>query len=431
MVQNIRLKDNVCIVKGAENGGVYDFDTGRFYRVPLAAVDILEQIGTGSKDYTTSPCGIEEFVEECRRLELLQQQAGEPRESPRIESLLKYDVQPKFCWLEINSSCNQRCLHCFMGDELNSGTLEYSLIKTVVTQLKGIGVETVAITGGEPLMHKRFLDIVYLLSDAGFRIALLTNGTLLTREVIVALRQKDVLIKLPIFGNQEIHDRMTCLHGSFSKALAAIKMIISEGARLIVTTTISALNLKDMEFVRNLCGELNVQFEPAPIYPAGMARRNWMQLSNNYQEILDCCNRLCEKKDDSVKSCHEKSYCQSIAEGMTPYSICGSENFAVSHDGIVLPCLLLRSKEFHMGLAKDVKAILLKKLEGFKTVQALLDYNNDTTCHKCEARYMCKGGGCRAVPYLFNKMYGGRNKFYADCYYQASPSATNSINCPN
>lgn len=426
----LAVKKEIVLVKGANNGAIYDFCRGRVYRVPLEALDFLEEKlwSFSSRNETDGDAG--EFVQMCKNFGLVEEVENRRPVDFRIENHLRIKPEPRFCWLEINSLCNQRCKHCFLGSELNSSELEYGVIQNVIGQLKLMGVETVAITGGEPLLHGDFLRIVDALHEAGMRICLLTNGTLLTLRQMDCLKSCNALIKIPLFGPRDQHDAITGLPGSYDKTISAICALSEMKANVVVTSTVTSLNITGVNAVNEFCRDMGIRFEPSPIYPVGQARKNWMELAQNYEAILAKCSMINVAKDQDVQNQDDELF-QRIDPMLTPFCVCGSENIAISHNGTILPCLLLRSSEFNLGSAEDLCKVFKGETGRFDEVQSLLNFNNDEKCRVCEMKYACKGGGCRAVSYLFEGKYGQRDFFYKDCYYQEfGGTGYPKVNCP-
>ncbi|WP_455363630.1 radical SAM protein [[Eubacterium] cellulosolvens] len=82
--------------------------------------------------------------------------------------------------LNSSSSCNFRYIHCHMeGIKSFSSTLMTAdEIERVVRVLFGFGVDTVKLTGGEPMLRPDILEVVKKLKPVGFReISMTTNGT--------------------------------------------------------------------------------------------------------------------------------------------------------------------------------------------------------------------------------------------------------------
>jgi len=94
--------------------------------------------------------------------------------------------------LMITGRCNMNCLHCFNAKDnapLNS-ELSYEQIVGILDQARDIGVQAFTLTGGEPLVHKRFLDIIRAIYDRGMTVfELNTNGVLIDQDILDALKE--------------------------------------------------------------------------------------------------------------------------------------------------------------------------------------------------------------------------------------------------
>jgi MoaA/NifB/PqqE/SkfB family radical SAM enzyme len=82
---------------------------------------------------------------------------------------------------------------------------------------------------GEPLMHPRLLDIVSIVKEAGFNVTLLTNGTLLDRDVIEALIDMRVdTVKVSLWASSAAQYEMNYPGShpdSFNKVLNGLKIL--------------------------------------------------------------------------------------------------------------------------------------------------------------------------------------------------------------
>ncbi|MFQ6095202.1 MAG: radical SAM protein [Candidatus Bathyarchaeia archaeon] len=79
--------------------------------------------------------------------------------------------------LLITSRCNLHCKECFYRHE--KAEIPFSKIKNLFREWKFHGVRSVALGGGEPLIHPQIEDIVELGERMGFYMAITTNGTIL------------------------------------------------------------------------------------------------------------------------------------------------------------------------------------------------------------------------------------------------------------
>lgn len=131
--------------------------------------------------------------------------------------------------LEISNLCNEKCIHCYR-QALNKKR-EFLLVnqaKSALEQAKDLGADKVTISGGEALLNPEWKKIIKIANDLGFKITLLTNGTLLKET------DADFLANIPQLQRVQIslysidavvHDSITRQQGSCNKTLSAIHLL--------------------------------------------------------------------------------------------------------------------------------------------------------------------------------------------------------------
>ncbi len=88
--------------------------------------------------------------------------------------------------LSVTDRCNLRCIYCMPEEGLEclprENILRFEEIATLAQACFDLGIDTVRLTGGEPLVRKGIENLIKLLDDIGFKdIALTTNGILLPK----------------------------------------------------------------------------------------------------------------------------------------------------------------------------------------------------------------------------------------------------------
>jgi cyclic pyranopterin phosphate synthase len=88
--------------------------------------------------------------------------------------------------LSVTDRCNFRCVHCLPEDGVSflprSEVLDFGEIVRAAAVARRLGITTMRITGGEPLLRRRLPDLVARLAALGFDdLSLTTNGTELAR----------------------------------------------------------------------------------------------------------------------------------------------------------------------------------------------------------------------------------------------------------
>lgn len=242
---------------------------------------------------------------------------------------------------------------------------------------------------------------------------------------IEAFRHPNVLVKVPLLGWGDSHDVMTQRHGSFERTVKNIRHMVSLGIRVKLTSTVTKVNLHDMDYLDALAKELNIPLEKSPIYPAGYARDNWDRLfPENYNDIVERCGRVETGSTPGLLQIGEEVPPPGEQAAVFGCSDCGTQVHAIKSDGKVIPCLLLRERVFQFGdlTNESLDTVYATDNEDRERVKQLFSYDKLETCNACEARYACRGGGCRAVSYLFKGTMDIKNPLYDECYYEPPQS---------
>lgn len=424
----LTLNKNIFIVEGEQNSAIYDLNKNLLYRVNKDAGDFLNSIQNESISINENEldCDTKKFLNNCINIGLISKESKNNNQNEIINNLLSSEIKSEFCWLEITSKCNQNCIHCFMADDLNKNFITFEKLKECIDGLYELGVKTIALSGGEPTLHPDFLDILEYINKYDIKIALLTNGSNINEEMINILKNKNVFVKIPLLGLENTHDFITGIKGSYKKTIASIKKLINANINLTISTTVMKYNINDMNELENFVHSLGLNFEKSPVYPIGNAKKNWDIVGElSYNEILKACNDICgsdfnnSKANDNINN-KSNNFNTNIKTPINKYCDCGTKNIAINSSGKYIPCLLLRDENFNMGSINNfnIKDLLSLKNEEFVKVQTLLSYDNIDKCKRCECKFVCKGGGCRAVSYLFNDKVNDVNPFFNGCYYK-------------
>jgi cyclic pyranopterin phosphate synthase len=94
----------------------------------------------------------------------------------------------RYLRLSVTDRCDLRCVYCMPPEGVPASAreelLDFESLVRVVRVFAGLGVETVRLTGGEPLVRKDLPTLVRMLRDeAGIRdLAMTTNGTALAQH---------------------------------------------------------------------------------------------------------------------------------------------------------------------------------------------------------------------------------------------------------
>jgi MoaA/NifB/PqqE/SkfB family radical SAM enzyme len=102
---------------------------------------------------------------------------------------------PDIVQIDLTDKCNLNCVGCWCHSDLLGESklkefkeLPYDLVKKIIEDLHDGGVKEIMISGsGEPFMHPKIVDIISLIKKKGIRLNIVTNFTLINKEIIKKL----------------------------------------------------------------------------------------------------------------------------------------------------------------------------------------------------------------------------------------------------
>lgn len=113
--------------------------------------------------------------------------------------------------LQLTEKCNLCCKHCFVSSTLSGNEMEYDKIENILLpHLIQANVKKVTLTGGEPFVFSRLLDVIRLLNKNGIQISVCTNASLITEKFIDEILDID-----KIHFNVSLDGFSSSSHGTF------------------------------------------------------------------------------------------------------------------------------------------------------------------------------------------------------------------------
>lgn len=246
----------------------------------------------------------------------------------------------RVCW-EITTACNLKCSFCHRANFENE-FYDYQNIEQTIGLLKEHAITNVIISGGEPLLHPHFFDIVKRLREEIFEIDVCSNGVLFDDNKLVTLRNFLSEISISLDGYEPgRHDQMRGLKGSFEKTIINIKKLIEHGFDVHITTVVDSQFageiVKTVDFL-NALGIKTVSF--LGLIPIDSGENNIFH-DDCQRKLIDQISEVRTKYPEMVINTKQLLCEQSKCN-------CGAGNiiFGLGTDGIELvPCLLTRKRE--------------------------------------------------------------------------------------
>lgn len=152
--------------------------------------------------------------------------------------------------LMITGKCNYNCIHCFNAADNAPLMSEWTMdeMNKLLDQARDCGINAFTITGGEPMLHKNFFEIIEGIYSRGMFVEELnTNGHFINMAALDRLKSIGCvpLVKIS-FDGIGYHDWMRNHKGAEQTALGAISLCIENGFPVKVQTNMNRRNCDAM-----------------------------------------------------------------------------------------------------------------------------------------------------------------------------------------
>lgn len=332
--------------------------------------------------------------------------------------------------LMLTGKCNYNCRHCFNASD-NADRMEewdYDALIDLFDQAAECGIHSITLTGGEPMLHPRFDDIVRAIYDRNMVLdRLTTNGFFLRQETFDLFRELKAFPRIKIsFDGVGHHDWMRGYQGAEEDAKRAFRLCAENGFQTLAQTQVHRGNVAAISDTLRLLEELGVtstriiRTTPVPRWVKN-APDSSLLMEEYFERMLDLAEWYMngEHKMSVViwqyltLYPNEKEY--GIVYDQRPDGkyhptapVCAGNRtmMAVTCEGNVVPCLQMSDYVAGLGhtfdsLKKRRLEVIIREGEWFDAV-CMNHYHlreQNKQCDNCEWFGHC-GGGCRALGIL-------------------------------
>lgn len=143
------------------------------------------------------------------------------------------------CVWELTLACCFGCRYCgSAGGRARADELSTAECLDTADQLAELGCRRVSLIGGEVFLRRDWAQIAGRLTGRGAAVAVITNGYLMSPEVLAQLREAGAeSVAVSIDGPEDVHDAGRQA-GSFRRAMDAVGALVNAGIPASVISTL-------------------------------------------------------------------------------------------------------------------------------------------------------------------------------------------------
>lgn len=342
-----------------------------------------------------------------------------------MEGSVKKKWELKWMAWELTSQCNMSCVHCRSSSEINSSAGKFSLeaSEKLLNDIAEFASPVIVLSGGEPLLRDDLFVIAKMGTDKGFRMAMATNGLLVTDDICRNITESGIrIVSMSLDGaTKDVHDNFRGQHGAFDAAVKAAELFNKHGIKIIINSSFTKRNQKYIGDTFRLAKNIGAYaWYMFLIVPTGRGEEIMQELvsKEDYEEILRWHYEL-ERGEENIlvrptcapqyyrvwhdiskkegKSTERRSL--SFSTGGGKGCIAAQSILFVNSDGDVLPC-----SYFPVSAGNVFEKPLKEIWEHSDLFNDLRDFRKyEGKCGVCKYIGVC--GGCRARSYAVTGSY--------------------------
>lgn len=202
---------------------------------------------------------------------------------------------PRLVFWEVTKGCNLRCVHCRANPTELASPLDLPSAEAlgVIDGIRAVGRPILVLSGGEPLFRGDIFDLATHAVERGLRVALATNGTLVTKAVarkVAATGIRRVSVSLD-GADAATHDAFRGMPGAFHAAVQGLLNLKEQGVSVQINMTIARHNAHQLPAVLELAKSLGADalhtFLLVPVGCGAEMAPDSMVPAQEYEEILN------------------------------------------------------------------------------------------------------------------------------------------------
>ena len=191
--------------------------------------------------------------------------SAEPIPEENINSELAAYFQkhpiPQELHIDLTIACTERCVHCYIPDYKNR-FLPFETICRILDEYRGMNGLRVTFSGGEPMLHPQFREILQHARKSDLIIYILSNLTVLDEKIAETLAEVNIhYLQTSVYSMiPEVHDAITRRKGSFGETMRGIGLMRKYNIPMKINTPVMEENYESWQTVKDFAADQNYKF---------------------------------------------------------------------------------------------------------------------------------------------------------------------------
>lgn len=169
-----------------------------------------------------------------------------------VEEMQRWLYENNFMYslfFELTYRCNLKCVHCYNPKNIADSEIDFDMCKKAIDDAYSAGCFRITFSGGEAVLHNRFLDLVKYARSKRISVEIFTNGQILARDNDLyndLLAQYPYRIGVSLYSTDEkTHEAVTAVKGSFRNTYELIERLREDNVNVQIKNFLLNINCAD------------------------------------------------------------------------------------------------------------------------------------------------------------------------------------------
>lgn len=297
---------------------------------------------------------------------------------------------PELLDISITDYCEKECNFCYRNANIHGGFMELPLFENIVHQAEKAGVQQIALGGGNPNQHPKFISFLKIAKEHHIIASYTTNGQGMSEEIYQATKMYGGAIAVswyaPYNAALEVMEKCRTYNICFNIHFVLHKESLLDALALLNSDTLPWENINAIIFLN---------YKP-------LGHKIFDGLKDD--ENLDCFLRTalqftkCKVGFDSCMISWLMKYKELIAEESIDFCEAGRFSAFISENGFMYPCsFLCNDLRYGESLREKSLVEIWKSGKAFIEIRNLLAHPSTQRkqilkCINCADYELCHGG---------------------------------------
>ena len=358
---------------------------------------------------------VDNFLDYAEKLQFVDM-LNERQERKNLQQFGSCDYwTPDVLAIELTENCPLRCRHCYVNAG-KGATLPLGSVSKILEEANTFCLEHIQLTGGEPLIHPNFFEILDMVCSMGVTTHIFTSGYIMNDVLVQRLKtyaSKNIILQVSVDGLEEYHDSFRGVKGCFRRTIGFIKEMVNSGFKVIAGLCVATQTYDEIKELCQLLKRIGVaSIRIGAISDRGRAENKLASNTDSMLNVKQIQAQLSSEEDTETFKVIFTEDSQRIKDSEYSHNCgMGQTVIKISPTGNVSPCLM---SDIVIGNISDetISAIQRKYSRIFEEIRI----PSHQFCSECENAVVCENCinegtiHCKKAPSC--KWYTSQSQFF-------------------